>query len=139
MHQIGKMVMMMIDMLMMMMMMMMIIMRIMDIRMIMIVIIKIILFIRTIIIDIITNSINIILNIIIITLPSLQPQILSNAEVIVSTCIGAGSDLLREFSSSENMRFRTVLIDEAAQCTETAVFPALTYGCERLVLIGELR
>ena len=64
-------------------------------------------------------------------------KILNEAEVVVSTCIGAGSDILKTFSQAEGARFSTVLIDEAAQCTEPAFLPACTHGCERLVLIGD--
>ena len=64
-------------------------------------------------------------------------DILMKAEVIVSTCIGAGTDTLRSFADMENVEFRTVLIDEAAQCMESATLPTLMYGCERLVLIGD--
>ncbi|KAJ1432499.1 P-loop containing nucleoside triphosphate hydrolase protein, partial [Ochromonadaceae sp. CCMP2298] len=64
-------------------------------------------------------------------------QVLSSSDVVVSTCIGAGADLLRAFAVEQGVHFRTVLVDEAAQCTEAAVLPALAYGCERLVLIGD--
>ena len=64
-------------------------------------------------------------------------KILSSVDVVVSTCIGAGSETLRSFVGSEGVRFSTVLIDEAAQCTEPALLPALCHGCERLILIGD--
>jgi len=64
-------------------------------------------------------------------------KILSSVDVVVSTCIGAGSETLRSFVGSEGIRFSTVLIDEAAQCTEPALLPALCHGCERLILIGD--
>jgi hypothetical protein len=42
-------------------------------------------------------------------------QVLLSADVIVSTCIGAGSDTLRTLTGKEDIRFSTVLVDEAAQ------------------------
>jgi superfamily I DNA and/or RNA helicase len=35
------------------------------------------------------------------------------------------------------MTFSTVLVDEAAQCMESATLPALVHGCERIILIGD--
>jgi hypothetical protein len=35
------------------------------------------------------------------------------------------------------MTFSTVLVDEAAQCMESATLPALVHGCERVILIGD--
>ena len=63
-------------------------------------------------------------------------KVLHSAEVIVCTCIGAGSDIIRSFASKELIRFSTVLVDEAAQCMESATLPTLVMGCERLILIG---
>ena len=64
-------------------------------------------------------------------------QLLSATDVVVSTCIGSGGDLLREFSEEEGAKFSTVLFDEAAQCMESALLPALVLGAERLILIGD--
>lgn len=64
-------------------------------------------------------------------------QLLSAADVVVSTCIGSGADLLREFGEEEGAKFATVLLDEAAQCMESALLPALVLGAERLILIGD--
>ena len=63
--------------------------------------------------------------------------VLGEADVVVSTCIGAGAEVLREFADTAGVRFATVLIDEAAQCMESASLPAILLGCERLVLIGD--
>ena len=52
-------------------------------------------------------------------------QLLSAADVVVSTCIGSGADVLREFGQEEGVRFSTILLDEAAQCMESALLPAL--------------
>ena len=64
-------------------------------------------------------------------------NVLNSADVVVSTCIGAGSETLRSFVNREKIRFSTVLIDEAAQCMESATLPPLVLGCERLILIGD--
>lgn len=64
-------------------------------------------------------------------------QILKEADVVVSTCIGAGGETLSNFIRSEDMQFATVLIDEAAQCMESASLPTLVLGCQRLILIGD--
>lgn len=63
--------------------------------------------------------------------------VLEGAEVAVGTCIGAGGEVLRAYAESEGVRFSTVLVDEAAQCMESATLPALLLGCERLVLVGD--
>lgn len=64
-------------------------------------------------------------------------EILSGADVVVATCIGAGAEVLRRFTAKHKQFFRTVLVDEAAQCTEQAVLPTLAYGCDKLILIGD--
>ena len=64
-------------------------------------------------------------------------NVLRNAEVVVSSCIGAGTETLLSFTRHENARFDTVLIDEAAQSMEPACLPALVHGCERLILVGD--
>jgi superfamily I DNA and/or RNA helicase len=64
-------------------------------------------------------------------------EILQEAEVVVCTCIGAGAEILRTFTTKRRQFFRTVLVDEAAQCTEQAVLPALAYGCDKLILVGD--
>ena len=46
-------------------------------------------------------------------------QILRSHSVVVSSTIGAGGSTLRDYASVENVRFSTVLVDEAAQCTES--------------------
>ncbi|XP_035673963.1 uncharacterized protein LOC118414200 [Branchiostoma floridae] len=57
--------------------------------------------------------------------------ILSKANIICTTCIGAGSQVLQQ------MTFRRVLVDEAAQATEPAVLCALSHGCQQVCLIGD--
>lgn len=61
----------------------------------------------------------------------LEQDILRNAQVICTTCVGAGDPRLRKF------RFRTVLIDEATQATEPECLIPITKGCRRLVLVGD--
>lgn len=49
------------------------------------------------------------------------------------------SEILRSFTANENIRIATVLVDEAAQCMESAILPPIVLGCERLILIGYVR
>lgn len=60
-----------------------------------------------------------------------ERQILKNADVILSTCVGAGDPRLC------NMSFRTVLIDEATQATEPECLIPLVLGCRQAVLVGD--
>jgi AAA domain len=46
------------------------------------------------------------------------------------------SEVLKSFCVREGMKFTTVLVDEAAQCMESASMPAIVLGCERLILVG---
>ena len=46
------------------------------------------------------------------------------------------SEVLKSFTKTETIRFTTVLVDEAAQCMESATLPAIVLGCERLILVG---
>ena len=87
-------------------------------------------------------------------------SILSNADVVVSTCVGAANEVIinaasvtgggpssSSFSSSSfsaaasspfrAIKFPTVIIDEASQATEPATLVPLTQGCEQLVLVGD--
>jgi hypothetical protein len=63
--------------------------------------------------------------------------LLAQADVVVTTCIGAGAEVLRKFSQQNKEFFRTVLVDEASQCSEQAILPALAYGCDKLILVGD--
>ena len=47
------------------------------------------------------------------------------------------SEVLKSFAEKEGIRFTTVLIDEAAQCMESATLPAIVLGCEKLILVGD--
>ena len=64
-------------------------------------------------------------------------DVLRGADVVVSTCMGAGGELLKSFTDCEDVRFSTVLVDEAAQCVETAVLPAVVHRCDQLILVGD--
>uniref|UniRef100_A0A7S3JZD4 RNA helicase n=1 Tax=Aureoumbra lagunensis TaxID=44058 RepID=A0A7S3JZD4_9STRA len=82
--------------------------------------------------------------------PDAITEILFQADVVVSSCIGAGGDLLAPFlatSSSHKknsqitpiLKFGLVLIDEAAQATEPqCLVPLATaLGATQLILIGD--
>ena len=58
-------------------------------------------------------------------------DILNAAEVIATTCIGAGDSVLK------GLVFPFVLIDEATQATEPVSLVPLVHKCEQLVLIGD--
>ena len=58
-------------------------------------------------------------------------DILGAAEVIATTCTGAGSSMLK------GLAFPFVLIDEATQATEPVSLVPLVHQCEQLVLIGD--
>ena len=58
-------------------------------------------------------------------------DILNAAEVIATTCIGAGDSVLK------GLVFPFVLIDEATQATEPVSLVPLVHQCEQLVLIGD--
>lgn len=58
-------------------------------------------------------------------------QLIRDADVVVGTCMSVGS---RE---AVGATFKYVLMDEAAQVTETAALVPLSMGCEALVLVGD--
>lgn len=60
-----------------------------------------------------------------------EREILSNADVICCTCVGAGDPRLAKF------RFRTVLIDESTQSAEPECMIPLVLGCKQVVLVGD--
>lgn len=65
-------------------------------------------------------------------------EVLMNTDVIVSTCVGAGASTLKTFLREfPFIEIDTVLVDEAAQCMEAASLIPLSYGCRRLILIGD--
>jgi len=77
-------------------------------------------------------------------------SILGNADVVVSTCVGAANEAIINAASVtvsasggpgnsplRAIRFPTVIVDEASQATEPATLVPLTQGCEQLVLVGD--
>lgn len=57
--------------------------------------------------------------------------IIKHAQLVFTTCIGAGLGLLR------GQDFGIVIIDEASQQTEPASLVPLTKGCQKAVLVGD--
>jgi len=60
-----------------------------------------------------------------------EREILTNADVICCTCVGAGDPRLAKF------KFRTVLIDESTQAAEPECMIPLVLGCKQVVLVGD--
>jgi len=61
----------------------------------------------------------------------LEQTVLSSADVICCTCVSAGDIRLR------NLKFKTVLIDEATQSSESETLIPIVKGCEQLILVGD--
>lgn len=61
----------------------------------------------------------------------LEQQLLKNADVICTTCTGAGDRRL------EGFRFKQVLIDEATQACEPECLIPIVLGAKQLVLVGD--
>ena len=60
-----------------------------------------------------------------------EREILQHADVICTTCVGAGDPRLAKF------KFRTVLIDESTQSAEPECLIPLVLGCKQVVLVGD--
>jgi regulator of nonsense transcripts 1 len=60
-----------------------------------------------------------------------EREILTNADVVCCTCVGAGDPRLSKF------QFRTVLIDESTQSAEPECLIPLVLGCKQVVLVGD--
>lgn len=60
-----------------------------------------------------------------------EKDILNAADVICTTCVGAGDPRIVKF------KFRTVLIDEATQAAEPECMIPLVMGCKQAVLVGD--
>ncbi|PFH31973.1 RNA helicase (UPF2 interacting domain) protein [Besnoitia besnoiti] len=60
-----------------------------------------------------------------------EMEILQTADVICTTCVGAGDNRLQGF------RFRQVVIDEATQATEPECLIPVVLGAKQVVLIGD--
>uniref|UniRef100_A0A6U0THT0 Upf1 domain-containing protein n=1 Tax=Pinguiococcus pyrenoidosus TaxID=172671 RepID=A0A6U0THT0_9STRA len=61
----------------------------------------------------------------------LESEILAAADVICTTCTGAGDYRLK------NVRFRQVLVDEATQATEAEAMLPIVMGAKQLVMVGD--
>lgn len=62
---------------------------------------------------------------------AVEREILSNADVVCCTCVGAGDPRLSK------MKFRNVLIDESTQSAEPECMIPLVLGCKQAVLVGD--
>ena len=60
-----------------------------------------------------------------------EREILQAADVICTTCVGAGDPRLKNF------RFRQVLIDEATQAIEAEALIPICMGAKQIVLVGD--
>ncbi|KAL2113830.1 hypothetical protein VUR80DRAFT_2222 [Thermomyces stellatus] len=60
-----------------------------------------------------------------------EREILSSADVVCCTCVGAGDPRLAK------MKFRDVLIDESTQSAEPECLIPLVLGCKHLILVGD--
>ncbi|GLC67816.1 hypothetical protein PLESTF_000610500 [Pleodorina starrii] len=61
----------------------------------------------------------------------MMADILKGADVICSTCVGAGGDQLQDLS------FPLVVLDEGSQCCEPEALIPLVKGCRHAVLVGD--
>lgn len=64
---------------------------------------------------------------------SAEKELLQHADVICTTCIGAGDPRLR----MAKLRFRCVLIDESTQATEPECMVPIVHGTKQLILVGD--
>ena len=62
-----------------------------------------------------------------------EQTIARNAEVVVSTCDTSGNVVLRD------LRFKTILIDEASQAVEPETMVPIVHGAERVIIVGDHR
>lgn len=60
-----------------------------------------------------------------------ESELLSNADVICTTCVGAGDQRL------QNFRFKHVLLDEATQATEPECLIPIVSGAKQITLVGD--
>ncbi|GIL65859.1 hypothetical protein Vafri_19506, partial [Volvox africanus] len=61
----------------------------------------------------------------------MMADILAGADVICSTCVGAGGDMLQDLS------FPLVVLDEGSQCCEPEALIPLVKSCRHAVLVGD--
>lgn len=62
-----------------------------------------------------------------------EQQILDEAHVLCATLSASGHDRFQNLS----LEFETVIVDEAAQCTELQALIPLKYGCAKCILVGD--
>lgn len=60
-----------------------------------------------------------------------EKEILSNADVVCCTCVGAGDARISQF------RFKTVLIDESTQAAEPECLIPIVLGAKQVILVGD--
>ncbi|KAI3653773.1 hypothetical protein MP228_001720 [Amoeboaphelidium protococcarum] len=60
-----------------------------------------------------------------------EKMFLAAADVVCTTCIGAADPRLKD------LKFKTVLIDEAGQATEPEALVSIVNGCKQLILVGD--
>ncbi|KNC96396.1 uncharacterized protein SPPG_08295 [Spizellomyces punctatus DAOM BR117] len=61
-------------------------------------------------------------------------NLLTDADVILSTLSGAGHDVLGDIN---NLEFPTVIVDEACQSVELSTLIPLRYGAKKCILVGD--
>lgn len=64
---------------------------------------------------------------------NIQAKILGEAEIICSTLSGSAHDMVANLG----IKFDSVIIDEACQCTELSAVIPLRYGCKRCIMVGD--
>ena len=64
-------------------------------------------------------------------------SVLRAADVVVASLVGAGHEQLTALMQEHQLRFSTVVIDEATQAVEPACLIPLHQGARRLVLVGD--
>lgn len=69
----------------------------------------------------------------------IRQRVLHCADVVVSTLSASGHSTLFDHVKQYQIAFETVIVDEAAQCTEISTLIPLRFGCKRLVLVGDPR
>lgn len=62
-----------------------------------------------------------------------QARIMAQSDIICSTLSGSAHDVL----ASLGVRFDTVIVDEACQCTELSSIIPLRYGAKRCIMVGD--
>ncbi|KAF0992038.1 hypothetical protein HZS_6761 [Henneguya salminicola] len=62
---------------------------------------------------------------------TIENELLSNADVVCTTCIGGGDPRIR------GIKFRCVLLDESTQATEPECMVPVVLGIRQLILVGD--